>query len=121
MKLDPASLSNTLAAIRRSPHRYIGIRPLGSVPNEAPCALISTEDPTNRNINTLMYTLDTAGEAWPEAASWEIVASDEQLLHQPQDLPPTVVILRSPEIIATLQGPPPTRSQLGEPDVRPAS
>jgi hypothetical protein len=93
-------LRKVLAAIVTTPHRYIGIRPIGSVPAESPCFLLSEP-----SLHALMYQLDNARECWPEADQWELVASDLVLTDQPPDLPPGCVVLRSPVPIATLAAP----------------
>jgi hypothetical protein len=87
-----------LQHLRTSAHRYLAIRPTGATPAEAPGILLD-----GRTANDLAYACITAGQAWPEAKQWDLIASDELLLRNDPTWVPTMRALRMPTTLATFE------------------
>jgi 2-phospho-L-lactate guanylyltransferase (CobY/MobA/RfbA family) len=63
-----------LAALSASSHFHKGIRPAGAADQEAPCRLLSTDDPDGFD-----EAVAAAENQWPAQTEWDIIASDYAL------------------------------------------
>ena len=69
-----------LAALSASSHFHKGIRPVGATDQEAPCRLLSTDDPDGFD-----EAVAAAENQWPNQTEWDIVASDYALATEQED------------------------------------
>lgn len=97
-------LERAASALARSRYGYLGLRPLGTVPSEAPVVIIP-----RRDILGLYRAVERAEELYPKASAWEVVGADAR--HDPPPAPgghsrspslrPGEFCLKTPTIIAT--------------------
>jgi hypothetical protein len=88
--------SNAIAALSKTDHAYLAIRPADATPAEAPGFLLAA-----RSINAFNYSLQDAGKFWPDCHAWSLIGSDELLIQQGTDWPAGMNALRTPAQLAT--------------------
>jgi len=85
-----------LRAIASSDHAYIGIRPADATPAESPCIILDGTGSTD-----LDSAEAAAGNEWPDAKQWSLIASDEALIRKDPTWPPRMRALRAPITLTT--------------------
>ena len=88
--LSPPDMRAVLTALR-SDHRFLAIRQLDAVPNEAPGVLIG-----DRTAQGFGLALEEASAAMPDCTGWALIASDERLVGQVLGGTPNAAVLRQP-------------------------
>ena len=73
--------SAALAALSASAHHHKGIRPAGAENQEAPCRLLTTDDPEGFDEAAAAAELQ-----WPGETDWDLIASDYALATEPEDI-----------------------------------
>lgn len=97
MPLEPAQIQQLCAAILRSHHRFLAIRPVNYVPREGPCVRLA-----ERSIASFAVALRAAYAHWPDVRNWELIGADAELEPTAETHP--VQFDRSPQHLMARQG-----------------
>jgi hypothetical protein len=94
--VEPAKLRAALEALRNTVHRYVGLRPVDVTFKESPAFVLA-----EKNVQALMYAMNSAEGYWPNCGEWELIGSDDLLSQVDDDWPPSYRSFRDPVAVVS--------------------